>query len=76
MCDFSFVYASGVSVLTKTHNIVFRGHPKRTSGNNWDYQTPLPRVSGLNNRISLNINNRCPDFRDFPSPLHGYCPSQ
>ena len=32
-----------------------RGHPSRTSDKNWDFQTPLPRVSGLNNRIPTKI---------------------
>ena len=42
-----------LEIYSKKRNTfkVNRGHPFRTSGENWNFQTPLPHLSRFNNRI-------------------------
>ena len=62
------------------HFIVYgllRGHPFRTSGENRDFQTPLPRQSGFNNRIPLEITidvrfSKTPPPPGKPDVLNGW----
>ena len=48
--------------------VLQRGHPFRTSGENRDFRPPLPRLSGLNNRIPLKITIDVRFFKTPPPP--------